>query len=104
MYVDQLIGPSTVNTVPPATLKRFLDHGTVQETLTQDMDAAERHMADIAASGIDLEAVTGQLLDEGIQAFAPPFKELMTSIEEKRIDSCPDPEEWCLFWVPINPT
>ena len=84
LYVDQLIGPSTVNTVPPATLKRFLDHGTVQETLTQDMDDAEKHMADIAALGIDLEAVTGELLDEGIQAFAQPFKALMTSIEEKR--------------------
>jgi transaldolase len=84
LYVDQLIGANTVNTVPPATLKRFLDHGTVKETLTQDMDAAETHMADLADLGIDLEAVTGALLDEGIGAFARPFEALMTSIAEKR--------------------
>lgn len=84
MYVDQLIGRNTVNTVPPATLKSFIDHGIVKETLTQDMDAAEKQIADIRALGINLEEVTGALLDEGIEAFAMPFKTLMASIAEKR--------------------
>jgi transaldolase len=84
MYVDQLIGPNTVNTVPPATLSSFLDHGTVKETLTQSVDDAEKHMSEIAALGIRLEAITLELLDDGIEAFARPFATLIASIAKKR--------------------
>jgi transaldolase len=84
LYVDQLIGPNTVNTVPPATLKSFLDHGTVRETLPQGMDEAEKHVAELAALGINLKEITRELLDDGIQAFARPFEALMASIAEKR--------------------
>lgn len=84
MYVDQLIGPYTVNTVPPATLKSFLDQGTVGETLIQGTDEAEKHMAELASLGINLETITRALLDDGIEAFAQPFEALMTSIAKKR--------------------
>jgi transaldolase len=84
MYIDQLIGPNTVNTVPPDTLKSFLDHGTVKETLAGGMDEAKGHVSSLAVLGIDLKAITRELLDEGIQAFARPFESLMVSIVEKR--------------------
>ena len=84
LYVDQLIGPNTVNTVPPATLKSFLDHGVVKETLAQGMDEAEKHLGTISGLGIDLETVTRKLLKDGVEAFARPFEALMKSIAEKR--------------------
>ena len=84
MYVDQLIGPNTVNTVPPATLKSFLDHGTLGETLIQGMDAAKKHIGEIATLGISLKAITRELLNDGVEAFARPFEALMASIAEKR--------------------
>ncbi len=84
MYIDQLIGPSTVNTVPPKTMHKFLEHGTVRETLTQDMEQAEKHLELLAGLGIDLEKTADKLLDEGILAFAQPFQGLMTAIEKKQ--------------------
>ncbi len=84
MYVDELIGPNTVNTVPPDTLKSFMDHGKVRETLTRDVDEAEKHLDLLAESGISLEAIAEKLLDDGIVAFAKPFEALIKSIEEKK--------------------
>lgn len=84
LYVDQLIGPNTVNTVPPATLKAFLDHGVVKETLAQGMDGAEKHLGTISGLGIDLETVTRNLLKDGVEAFERPFDALMKSIAGKR--------------------
>jgi len=84
LYVDQLIGPGTVNTVPPATLKSFLDHGTVRETLTQGMDEAEKHIGELCTLGIDIEAITERLLDEGLEAFSGSYEGLIASIAEKR--------------------
>jgi transaldolase len=84
LYVDELIGPDTVNTVPPATLNSFMDHGHVAETLTQNLEEAYRQIEKLADLGIDLAAVTQQLQDDGVVAFAKPFDALMQSIAEKR--------------------
>ena len=84
LYVDELIGPDTVNTIPPATLDSFMDHGRVAETLTRDWEGARRQIEKLAELGIDLQAVTRQLQDDGVVAFAKPFDALMQSIAEKR--------------------
>ncbi|MGD8765046.1 MAG: transaldolase [Desulfobacteraceae bacterium] len=83
LYVDELIGPDTVNTLPPATLESFLDHGNIAETLTAGLDEARQQLAQLAALGIDLEDVTQKLQQEGVVAFAQPFEALMKSISEK---------------------
>ncbi len=84
LYVDELIGPGTVNTVPPDTLRAFIDHGRAAPTLTQGLDAARGQMDRLAARGIDLNAVTRRLQEEGVAAFVKPFQALMASIESKR--------------------
>ena len=84
LYVDELIGPDTVNTIPPATLDSFMDHGQVAETLTQGGEDAREHIAKLAELGIDLQAVTRQLQEDGVVAFAKPFDALLQSIAEKR--------------------
>jgi transaldolase/glucose-6-phosphate isomerase len=84
LYVDELIGPHTVNTVPPATLNAFRDHGTVSTTLTRDVAEARRQLAKLADLGIDLEAVTQTLQDDGVAAFAKSFEALVRSVSEKR--------------------
>lgn len=84
LYVDELIGPDTVNTIPPATLDSFMDHGRVAETLTKDWEEAREQIAKLAELGIDLQAVTQQLQEDGVVAFAKPFDALLQSIAEKR--------------------
>jgi len=84
LYVEELIGPDTVNTIPPATLDSFMDHGRVAKTLTKDLEEARRQIEKLADLGIDLTAVTQQLQYDGVVAFANPFDALMRSIAEKR--------------------
>ena len=84
LYVDELIGPDTVNTLPPATLESFIDHGNVAATLTEGLDEARQQLAALANLGIDIEAVTHQLQVDGVVAFAKPFESLMKRIEQKR--------------------
>jgi transaldolase len=83
LYVDELIGPDTVNTLPPSTLESFIDHGRVAETLTQGLLEAQSQVAKLADLGIDLKAVTQKLQDDGVVAFARPFGKLLESIAEK---------------------
>lgn len=83
-YVDGLIGPDTVNTVPPATLSAFLDHGQVAPTLAANLLGAQAHLANIAALGVDLDVVTQKLLDDGVASFAASFDTLMASITARR--------------------
>ncbi len=83
LYVDALIGPHTVNTVPPETLVAFRDHGTVALTLEQGVDEAHAHLAHLAQWGIDLAAITQKLLADGVIAFARSFDSLLASIEAK---------------------
>ena len=84
LYVDNLIGPDTVNTLPPATLDNFLDHGTVAATVETDVDGARNRMAELTELGIDLDAITNKVLDEGVAAFAKSFEGLIASIAAKR--------------------
>jgi len=83
LYVDELIGPDTVNTLPPATLQSFMDHGRVAETLTRGLPEAQRQVAALKDLGIDLNAITRKLQDDGVVAFARPFAKLLESIAEK---------------------
>ncbi len=84
LYVDALIGPDTVNTVPPATLSAFMDHGTAAPTLEEGVAEAREQLAQLAGLGIDLLAITQKLQDEGVTSFADAFQSLLASVAEKR--------------------
>ena len=84
LYVDSLIGPHTVNTVPPATFTAFRDHGTVALTLQEGLDEARDHLARLVELGVDLDGITQQLQDDGVAAFARSFEALLASIAAKR--------------------
>ena len=82
-YVDELIGPDTVNTIPPATLTAFLDHGKAKATLENDLDGARARLKRIEELGVNLTAVCDTLLKDGIEAFNGAFRSLMGAIERK---------------------
>ena len=82
LYVQDLIAPFTVNTMPEATLNAVLDHLDARPTLEAGMAAAEAHLAALPAAGVDLEAVTAKLLDEGLAAFERDFQKLLDRIGE----------------------
>ncbi len=82
-YVEALIGPDTVNTLPPATLEAFRDHGTVARTVDLDVDGARDAIEQIEAVGVSLSAVTDQLLVEGLDSFQKSFDSLLGGIEKK---------------------
>jgi transaldolase/glucose-6-phosphate isomerase len=84
LYVDQLIGPHTVNTVPPQTLHAVLDHGTAAATLEAGLNEARSQLARLTELGVDLDAITQKLLDDGVASFAKSFASLMHSIAHKR--------------------
>jgi transaldolase len=84
LYPDNLIGPHTVNTVPPGTLEAFLDHGTVALTVQRDLDEVRQQLEALERLGIDLDTVTLELLAEGIVKFAQPFESLMGTIATKK--------------------
>ena len=83
MYVEQLVGPDTVNTMPPATIDAFRDHGETSRTVDADFGAAEATMSDLAAAGIDVEEVTNKLLSEGLASFQKSFDSLTLGLEKK---------------------
>jgi transaldolase/transaldolase/glucose-6-phosphate isomerase len=88
LYVDELVGPNTVNTIPPATIDAFRDHGTVDaKALTSDVDDAERYFEALAALGVDIDAITDELQVEGVAAFADAFNGLLDAIEAQQGDS-----------------
>ena len=80
MYVEQLIGPDTVNTLPPATLEAFRDHGEVVRTVDKDVDVSHKTIADLEAAGISLQDVTDKLLREGIASFQKSFDGLLSRL------------------------
>ena len=82
MYVEELIGPDTVDTIPPATLEAFRDHGRVRESLTEDIPAAQKTMADLAQAGISMKEVTDKLTDDGVKLFADAFDKLLAAVEK----------------------
>ena len=83
LYLEELIGPDTVNTVPPRTLSAFLDHGRAARTIEDDPGGARARRARLAELGIDLGAVCAALLEEGLAAFESAFRSLMAAIEQK---------------------
>lgn len=84
LYVDDLIGPNTVNTLPPATLQAFLDHGQVASALQEATEEARAHLSRLTERGVDLGAITEKLQVDGVASFAQSFEDLMDSITEKR--------------------
>lgn len=83
MYVEELIGPDTVNTVPPQTLTAFLDHGQVRSSLEKDLPGAAKVIADLMAIGISMDEVTYELEVEGVKSFADAFTVLLDAIKAK---------------------
>jgi len=86
IYIEELIGPETVNTVPPQTLEAFRDHGEVQSTLMKRVDEAEGQLRALAGLGIDLDKITDDLQVEGVEKFAQPFDSLLASLAAKRAE------------------
>lgn len=84
LYVDELIGPYTVNTMPMATLQAFLDHGSIMPRLEVGWDDAQFTIARLSELGIDLGQITDQLTQDGVQLFAKSYDHLIASIEERR--------------------
>ena len=82
IYVEELIGPNTVNTMPPATLSAFREHGKARLSLTEDLEAAQDHMDTLQKVGISMGEVTGKLLEEGLQLFSEAFDKLLTAVEK----------------------
>jgi transaldolase len=84
VYVEELIGRDTVNTMPEETIRAFQDHGVVADTLEQGLDEAKQLFDDLRAAGIDYDDVSDTLEREGVQKFIDSFKELLDGIREKR--------------------
>jgi transaldolase len=84
LYVEELIGANTVDTMPPATIDEFLDHGKVRDSLTEDVEGARETLRRLAAAGIDMDAVTAKLQVDGVASFAKSFNDLLSTITAKR--------------------
>jgi transaldolase/glucose-6-phosphate isomerase len=84
LYIEELIGRDTVNTVPPATLDAFRDHGKPRDSLEENIPDAERVLADIAKADISLDAITEALVDDGVQLFAEAADKLLGAVAQKR--------------------
>ena len=84
LYVEQLIGPNTVNTMPFETIAAFQDHGECRETLTEGVDAARKLLGELAAGGVDYDDVTDTLEREGVKKFSDSFASLLEGIDAKR--------------------
>lgn len=82
MYVEELIGPDTVDTMPPATIDAFRDHGRVRQSLTEDIPGAQKTMDDLAKAGISMKEVTDKLTVDGVKLFSDAFDKLLAAVEK----------------------
>ena len=82
MYVEELIGPDTVNTMPPATVDAFRDHGRLRNSLTEDIEGAQKVMDDLAKSSISIKEATTKLTQDGVKLFADAFNKLLAVVEK----------------------
>jgi transaldolase len=82
LYVEELIGPDTVDTIPPATLDAFRDHGIPRASLTENVEAAHRTMEAVAKLGVSMKEVTDKLTDDGVRLFAEAFDKLVAAVEK----------------------
>ena len=85
LYVDQLIGPNTVNTLPDTTLQAFMKHGTITRTIDDGIDTAKKDLEDINSVGVNLVDVAKHLEEEGVTAFQKSFDELLGNLKEKSL-------------------
>ena len=85
LYVEELIGRDTINTLPDETLNAFRDHGRLSDTLEADIGKAESIMAGVEKAGISMNRVADQLVEEGVKKFVDPFVKLIDAIEQKRL-------------------
>ena len=87
LYVEELVGPDSINTMPEKTLEAFRDHGRVRPTaVLEGTDEAETTLAQLASHGVSLDAVTGQLLEDGLKAFVRDLERLLHVIEQKLVE------------------
>ena len=95
-YVEELIGPDTVDTVPPATLAAFREHGEVRRSLDENVELAHRQLKQLAGMGVDLDQVTKDLEVEGVEAFTKSFESLLTALDKsaKEIKAGKGPRQW----------
>ena len=84
LYIEELIGPDTVNTIPPATMDAFRDHGVLRRTIDADLPAADKTMSDLEKAGISMKQITGKLLDDAIQLFDDAFTKLHDVVDQKK--------------------
>jgi transaldolase/glucose-6-phosphate isomerase len=82
MFVEELFGPDTVNTMPPATIDAFRDHGKLRNSLTEDVGGAQTVMDNLAKAGISIKEVTTKLTDDGVKLFADAFHKLLAAVEK----------------------
>jgi len=82
IYVEELIGPDTVNTMPLATIDAFRDHGQLRNSLTEDVAGAQKVMDDLARAGIAIKEVTDKLTEDGVKLFADAFDKLLAAVEK----------------------
>jgi transaldolase/glucose-6-phosphate isomerase len=84
LYVEELIGPNTVNTVPPATLDAFREHGKLRDSLEENVDGARNVLDELQKSGISLDAITAELVKDGVKQFADAADKLYGAVAHKR--------------------
>jgi transaldolase/glucose-6-phosphate isomerase len=80
IYIEELIGPDTVNTIPPATIDAFRDHGKVRKSLTEDVAGAQKTMDNLASAGISIKEITDKLTDDAVKLFADSFDKLLAAV------------------------
>ncbi len=85
IYVEELIGPDTVNTMPPATIDAFRDHGKLRNSLTENIPGAQKTMDDLAKAGISMKEVTDKLTVDGVKLFADAFDKLLAAVEKSTV-------------------
>ncbi len=90
LYCEELVGADTVNTMPPATMDAFRDHGTVRNALIEDVDGARRILADAERLGLDLDGVTRKLVKDGVDSFADAFDALLGAVAAKKAEMAGD--------------
>ena len=84
LYIEELIGPDTINTMPPATMDAFREHGNLRASLEEDLDGARDVMETLDRLGISIDEITAKVLDDGIHLFADAMDKLLEAIARKR--------------------
>ncbi len=100
LYCDELVGADTVNTMPPATMDAFRDHGTPRDALTEDVDGARKVLSDVERLGLDLTGVTTKLVKDGVDAFADSFDALLGAVAAKKAELAGDTVAKSSFKLP----